>query len=91
MPLSPQRASFPWVEKWVNSVWARVGLRGYLGPIQPTASHFRSGSLACAVQRTRCSQWGWEWGELAHMEQEARVALQSGCQALKFPSAHTSN
>lgn len=30
-------------------------------------------------------------GELAHMAQKARVALRNSCQALKFPSDHTSN
>lgn len=69
-------------------LWPRVGLRGHLGLIQLAGSHLPVGSPAWRGPEDPLEP---AVEELAHMAQEARVALRSSCQALKFPSDHTSN
>lgn len=86
--LTPQRAPFPWVKNWVNSLLASSGPSGLLGsdPARRLSPPHR-----LPLWRGSGDPPEPTVGELAHMAQEARVALPNGCQALKFPSDHTSN
>lgn len=92
MPTRPalaQAGTFPWVEKWVNSVLVSSWPLGLLGcelALCPLLLHIDC--WLCQGPETWLVQ---AVGQLVRMAPEAPVAPQSGCQALKFPVDHNSN